>query len=247
MAVNTSAEELPASYEELRLSRVHDDVLPLCDLPTAAPSFMRSESGTVSETQHPLERSAMSVVDALVTPHFSSASDQGGRGRSQPVFSGWMRKKSSFFPFMFQTRWVCVKLGPLGNDRAYTSASNEVSWSKSPGGAVGMAANDRVILCRSGPRSTVSISHGSTIDKQPAVNIKFVETGSDSAKFTFDIQAQDTTVTLQSIERTTPPHLLAALAALAWPQEEHAIAKSGGITHALLVSSISFDLIGVGQ
>jgi len=82
---------------------------------SSRPPLLRSASNRHQfSPAHELPRTAMSVVDALVTPHFAQGSENLSRQGPQRVggtsYSGYVRKRQHAWPHSWQSRWVTVRL-----------------------------------------------------------------------------------------------------------------------------------------
>lgn len=67
-------------------------------LDSAAASYEEAQIGAWES------RTALSIVDALITPSFSAATARSRAVPAKPTYSGWMRKKQQSFPYMLQTK-----------------------------------------------------------------------------------------------------------------------------------------------
>jgi hypothetical protein len=73
---------------------------------STAPYLAMAADGSVATMEHAAPTTALSIVDALITPAFSPASARSRAVPVKPTFSGWMRKQARTFPYAFQTKSV---------------------------------------------------------------------------------------------------------------------------------------------
>ena len=113
-----SMEHAP-SYDELilssgrRLSSVGNEDEPVSNL-ESSPSLVRSSDGSIAPMERLAPSTAMSIVDALITPAFSPASARSRSVPIKPTFSGWMRKQQRSFPYSLQSKSVLETTTMIG-------------------------------------------------------------------------------------------------------------------------------------